>query len=122
MDMLYALLLSQPIAHDKDQALPKWLPALLLAMESLLVTAEEPRAVPRVLADQPVVIPPLVVGPPYTEARSMLFELCIRLLHIRVFHEMNYSLRCGCSYGLPEIEIWPISSFDVTEYLYSSST
>ncbi|EJD02952.1 uncharacterized protein FOMMEDRAFT_107991 [Fomitiporia mediterranea MF3/22] len=82
MDMLYALLLSQPIAHDKDQALPKWLPALLLAMESLLVTAEEPRAVPMVLADQPVVIPPLVVGPPYVEARSMLFELCIRLLHI----------------------------------------
>ena len=46
MDMLYALLLlSQPIVHDKDQALRKWLPAHLLAMESLLVTAEEPRAV-----------------------------------------------------------------------------
>ena len=76
MDMLYALLLSQPIVHDKDQALPKWFPPLL-AMESLLVTAEEPRAVAMVLADQPVVIPPLVVGPPYTEARSMLFELCM---------------------------------------------
>ncbi|EJD07045.1 uncharacterized protein FOMMEDRAFT_26162 [Fomitiporia mediterranea MF3/22] len=78
----YALPLSQPIAHDKDQALPKWLPALLLAMESLFVTAEERRTVPMVLADQPIVIPPLVVGPPYAEARSMPFELCIRLLHI----------------------------------------
>ncbi|KAL5523755.1 hypothetical protein ACEPAG_7928 [Sanghuangporus baumii] len=82
MDMLHALLLSQPVGPDKDQPLPKWLPALLLAMESLLVTSEVPRPASLVLADQPVDIPPLLVGPAYTEARSTLFELCIRLLKI----------------------------------------
>ncbi|THH06601.1 hypothetical protein EW145_g3974 [Phellinidium pouzarii] len=82
MDLLHALLLSHPIGLDKDQPLPKWLPALLLAMESLLVSAEEPRAVPLVSADQAVEIPELLAGPAYTEARASLFELCIRLLHI----------------------------------------
>ena len=35
-----------------------------------------------VLADQPVETHPLITGPPYTEARSTLFELCMRLLNI----------------------------------------
>lgn len=82
MDMLHALLLSQPIGTDKDQPLPKWLPALLLAMESLLVKSDEPRAVSLVLTDQPVEIPPLFVGPAYTEARATLFDLSVRLLKI----------------------------------------
>lgn len=82
MDMLHALLLSQPIGIDQDQPLPKWLPALLLAMESLLVTSEEPRVVPLVTENEEVTNPPLITGPRYAEARSTLFELCIRLLHI----------------------------------------
>ncbi|KAI5123932.1 hypothetical protein M0805_006347 [Coniferiporia weirii] len=82
MDLFHALLLSHPIGLDKDQPLPKWLPALLLAAELLLVCSEEPRAVPLVLADQPVEIPELLTGPAYSEARTALFELCVRLLHI----------------------------------------
>lgn len=82
MDMLHALLLSQPIGIDKDQPLPKWLPALLLAMESLLILAEEPRSVRLALADEPVIIPELLTGPPHGEARATLFDLCIRLLNI----------------------------------------
>ncbi|KAH8119411.1 hypothetical protein DFH11DRAFT_1782299 [Phellopilus nigrolimitatus] len=82
MDLLHALLLSHPIGLDKDQSLPKWLPALLLSMESLLVSAEAPRSVALVPADQAIVIPELLTGPAYSEARTTLFELCIRLLHI----------------------------------------
>ena len=82
MDMLHALLLSQPIGTDVDQPLPKWLPALLLAMESLLVTSEEPRPIPLIVEGEEVPSHELVTGPRYAEARSTLFELCIRLLLI----------------------------------------
>lgn len=82
MDLLHALLLSQPIGKEVDQPLPKWLAALLLAMEILLACAEEPRSVPLVKADEPVEIPELLTGPAYTEARATLFDLSHRLLRI----------------------------------------
>lgn len=82
MDLLHALLLSQPIGKEADQPLPKWLAALLLAMEILLACAEEPRSVPLVKADEPVEIPELLTGPAYTEARATLFDLSHRLLRI----------------------------------------
>lgn len=82
MDMLHAILLSQPIGVDKDQPLPKWLSALLLSMESLIVLSEEPQPAALVLAEQPVTTPKLFAGPPYSEARSTLFELSMRLLQM----------------------------------------
>ena len=80
MDLLHALLLSQPIGVDKDQPLPKWLSALLLATESLIVLAEEPKSVAMVLPSQSVEISKLFAGSSYTEARASLFDLCTRLL------------------------------------------
>lgn len=82
MTTLLAILMSQRIGDDQDQPLPKWLSALLLAMESLLVLAEEPAAVPLVLPDDPVTIPELFKGPLYPEARSKLFDLSLRLLEL----------------------------------------
>ena len=82
MDLLHALLLSQPIAKEADQPLPKWLASLLLAIEILLACSEEPRSATLVKAEEPVEIPELLAGPPYTEARATLFDLSVRLLNI----------------------------------------
>ena len=57
MDLLHALLLSQPIAKEADQPLPKWLASLLLAIEILLACSEEPRSATLVKAEEPVEIP-----------------------------------------------------------------
>lgn len=80
MDILDALLLSQPIAEDKDQHLPKWLSALMLSIEALLVLSDEPQAIAIPLGTDSVAPQILFNGPSYMDVRSHVFDLCMRLL------------------------------------------
>ncbi|KZT10978.1 uncharacterized protein LAESUDRAFT_721398 [Laetiporus sulphureus 93-53] len=83
MDILLALLLSNPTnAESGHPALPKWLAAYLLIMESLLLMGEEPRSIQLPKEDDPINQEPLTVGRHYPEARTLLFDFCLRLLAI----------------------------------------
>ncbi len=82
MGVLQALLLSNPIGHDTDQSLPKWLAPLFLAAELLLVASEDVRPIPLILPSQEVVQEELLCGPSYKDSRPVLLDVCIRLLNL----------------------------------------
>jgi len=78
MDHLLALLLS---SRDPEHP-PKWLAAHLLVTEALFTLADEPRAVDVPKQDEPIVPQPIAAGPPRHEARTIVFDFCLRLLAI----------------------------------------
>ncbi|KAF9531661.1 hypothetical protein CPB83DRAFT_79933 [Crepidotus variabilis] len=76
MDHLLALLLStKDVEHP-----PKWLAAHLLVTEALLTLADEPRSIPAPQEGESVTPVPIAVGPSRSEARSTVFEFCLKLL------------------------------------------
>ena len=79
MNVLLSLLLSNP-GDGGQPVIPKWLPAQLLVIESLLVLGDSPRSVPSPKEDDDVVRQPIAQGSHYAEARNTLFEFCMRLL------------------------------------------
>ncbi|KAI0666580.1 hypothetical protein C8Q78DRAFT_1176707 [Trametes maxima] len=81
MNVLLSLLLTNP-GDGVHPVIPKWLPAQLLVIESVLVLGEAPRPVVLPLEDQPIVREPIAQGARHTEARNTLFEFCMRLLAI----------------------------------------
>lgn len=80
MDCLLALLLSNSSTMEPDHGIPKWLASHLLVTEALLNIGDQP--VPVVLPKEgdPIVPQDLKLGPPYPDARSIVFDFCIRLL------------------------------------------
>lgn len=83
MDLLLALLLSNPVGIDKDQpAIPKWLAGHLLVTEFLLALGEAPHPITLPLASESIQPEELLAGPSYSEARSILFDVSFRLLGV----------------------------------------
>lgn len=83
MDILLALLLSSPVSIQPEHpATPRWLAAHLLVTEALFTLADQPRSITLPKENEPIVSEALVMGPPLTEARGMVFDFCIRLLGV----------------------------------------
>lgn len=82
MDSLLALLLSNPLSADAHPSIPKWLAAHLLVTEALLIIGEQPRTITLPKEGQPIVVESIPIGPLFPEARSMVFDFCLRLLAI----------------------------------------
>ncbi|KAJ4483401.1 hypothetical protein J3R30DRAFT_3834848 [Lentinula aciculospora] len=83
MDSLLALLLSNPISTDPGHpTIPRWLAAHLLVTEALLTLSEEPRDITTPKEGEPIPSEPFTTGPALTEARTMIFDFCLRLLAI----------------------------------------
>ncbi|KAJ6593931.1 hypothetical protein B0H19DRAFT_1215807 [Mycena capillaripes] len=83
MDSLLALLLSNPVSIDPEHpSIPRWLAAHLLVTEALFTLADEPRAITLPKEDEPIVTEVIPTGPPLTEARTIVFDFCLRLLAI----------------------------------------
>ncbi|KAJ3553249.1 hypothetical protein NM688_g3714 [Phlebia brevispora] len=80
---LLALLLSNPVNGETGHpTVPKWLASHLLVTEALLTMSEDPPLLTLPKEGEP--IPEAKVGPSskYTEARTTVFEFCMRLLAI----------------------------------------
>jgi E3 ubiquitin-protein ligase HUWE1 len=77
MDSLLALLLSRP-ADGVTQ--PKWLAAHLLVADALLMMGEQPRAITLPAEGDAIVLQALNDGSAYPEARTILFDTCMRLI------------------------------------------
>lgn len=87
MDILLALLLSGPSITEEGYTTPSWLAAHLLLTEALLILGEEPRKFSLPKSDEnlePDAVPKeeLLAGPPFTDARNILFDFCYRLLSL----------------------------------------
>ncbi|KAI0958508.1 hypothetical protein AcV7_004312 [Taiwanofungus camphoratus] len=81
LDALLALLVSNPVGSEGGHpTVPKWLAAHLLVVEALLVMGEEPRSITLPKEDEPIVPQPITTGRHYPEARTILFDFCMRLL------------------------------------------
>ncbi|KAF8973258.1 hypothetical protein BDZ97DRAFT_1912814 [Flammula alnicola] len=78
MDHLLALLLSS----INPEHPPKWLAAHLLVTEALFTLADEPRTISLPKEEDPVIIGPIPVGPSRSEAKSIVFDFCLRLLAV----------------------------------------
>ena len=81
MEVILTLLLS--IDHDAgatQPTIPKWLAALMLVAEALLSLSEDPRSITLPKEGEPIVPQEILTGPPYSEAKSVLFDFSLRLL------------------------------------------
>ena len=79
MEYLLALLLSSiDVEHP-----PRWLAAHLLVVEKLLILSEEPSAVTLPKEGEPVLPQLIPVGPVRTEARTIVFDFCMRMVSVR---------------------------------------
>ncbi|KAG6850146.1 hypothetical protein H0H93_000531, partial [Arthromyces matolae] len=77
MDNLLALLLS---CVDHPEHPPRWLATHLLVTEALFTLAVEPRAITLPKEGEPIVSEAIIVGPPLVEAKTIVFDFCMRLL------------------------------------------
>lgn len=83
MDGLLALLLSNPVSGDPEHpTVPRWLAAHLLVTEALFTLSEEPRSISVPKEGEPIPSESVAAGPPLTEARTIIFDFCLRLLAI----------------------------------------
>ncbi|KAJ6586954.1 hypothetical protein DFH09DRAFT_1359428 [Mycena vulgaris] len=83
MDSLLALLLSNPVSIDPEHpSIPRWLAAHLLVTEALFTLADEPRAITLPKEEEPIVQHDIPIGPLLAEARTIVFDFCLRLLAI----------------------------------------
>lgn len=81
MAVVLTLLLSVDIDAGATQpTIPKWLAALMLVAEALLSLSEDPRSITLPKEGEPIVPQEILTGPPYAEARSVLFDFSLRLL------------------------------------------
>ncbi len=83
MEVVLTLLLSIDIDAGATQpTTPKWLAALMLVAEALLSLSEDPRSVTLPKEGELIVSQDILTGPPYDEARSVLFDFSLRLLSL----------------------------------------
>ncbi|KAH9485384.1 E3 ubiquitin-protein ligase ptr1 [Psilocybe cubensis] len=78
MDHLLALLLS---SVDPEHP-PRWLAAHLLVTEALFTLSDEPRSINLPKEGEPILPENRSVGPPRTDARTIVFDFCLRLLAV----------------------------------------
>ncbi|KAF8906522.1 hypothetical protein CPB84DRAFT_1675694 [Gymnopilus junonius] len=78
MGQLLALLSS----YNNSERPPKWLAAHLLVTEALFTLSDEPRAITLPKEGEPITSESIVVGPSRVEAKSVVFDFCIRLLAV----------------------------------------
>lgn len=84
MSNLLALLLSNDVSiQPEDPIIPRWLASHLLVTEALLTLAEDPRSVSVPKEGEEAPIEPVHSGPVLTEARTIVFEFCMRLLVVQ---------------------------------------
>ncbi|KAF8625408.1 hypothetical protein AX15_005373 [Amanita polypyramis BW_CC] len=79
MDCLLVLLLS---SMDLEHP-PRWLAAHLLVVEELLTLSEEPKSITLPKEGEPVLPQLIPVGPSRAEARTVVFDFCMRMTCIR---------------------------------------
>ena len=79
MEVLMAVFLSNPLEAG-HLVVPKWLGSHLLITEALLLFEEEPHSVTLLKEDEPLPETQLFIGPPHVEARSRIFDFCLRLI------------------------------------------
>lgn len=83
MDGLLALLLSNPVSGNPEHpTVPRWLAAHLLVTEALFTLSEEPRSINVPKEGEAISAEPVSTGPPLMEAKSIIFDFCLRLLAI----------------------------------------
>ncbi|KAH7909328.1 hypothetical protein BJ138DRAFT_1181114 [Hygrophoropsis aurantiaca] len=82
MDSLLALLLSNPISTEQHPSIPKWLASHLLVTEALLSLGEQPSTIILPREDEPIPSQEIAYGPAYPDARSIVFEFCVRLMAV----------------------------------------
>jgi E3 ubiquitin-protein ligase HUWE1 len=84
MEVVLTLLLSIDLDTEANQPIiPKWLAALMLVAEALLSLSEDPRSITVPKEGEPIVAQPeILTGPPYVEARTVLFGFSLRLLSL----------------------------------------
>ncbi|KAH9839447.1 uncharacterized protein C8Q71DRAFT_905985 [Rhodofomes roseus] len=83
VETLLALLLSNPVNADGGHpTLPKWLAAHLLVTEAILLVGDEPRNITLPKENEPIPDESLSAGSTYPEARTILFDFCMRLLAV----------------------------------------
>jgi E3 ubiquitin-protein ligase HUWE1 len=83
MEVVLTLLLSIDLdTGAKEAAIPKWLAALMLVAEALLGLSEDPRTITLPKEGDPIVAQEILTGPPYVEARTVLFGFSMRLLSL----------------------------------------
>lgn len=81
MEVVLTLLLSiDNDAGETQPTIPKWLAALMLVAEALLSLSEDPRSITLPKEGEPIVSQEILTGPPYAEAKSVLFDFSLRLL------------------------------------------
>jgi E3 ubiquitin-protein ligase HUWE1 len=81
MEVVLTLLLSIPIDPEATQpTIPKWLAALMLVAEALLSLSEDPRTITVPKEGELIVNQEILTGPPYVEAKAVLFDFSLRLL------------------------------------------
>jgi E3 ubiquitin-protein ligase HUWE1 len=81
MEVVLTLLLSIPIDPEAKQlTIPKWLAALMLVAEALLSLSEDPRSITLPKEGEPILDQEILTGPPYIEAKTVLFDFSLRLL------------------------------------------
>lgn len=83
MEVVLTLLLSIDLDSEaKQPIIPKWLAALMLVAEALLSLSEDPRSITVPKEGEPIVAQEILTGPPYLEARTVLFGFSLRLLSL----------------------------------------
>ncbi|KAH7888738.1 hypothetical protein F5I97DRAFT_2004510, partial [Phlebopus sp. FC_14] len=80
MDNLLALLLSNSVTMEQEHSIPKWLAPHLLVTEGLLNIGDQPVSIVLPKEGDTVASQDLKLGPPYPDARSLVFEFSVRLL------------------------------------------
>jgi E3 ubiquitin-protein ligase HUWE1 len=83
MEVVLTLLLSIDLdAEARQPTIPKWLAALMLVAEALLSLSEDPRSITVPKEGDAIDTPEILTGPPYVEARTVLFGFSLRLLSL----------------------------------------
>ncbi|KAI9511134.1 hypothetical protein F5148DRAFT_1373973 [Russula earlei] len=81
MEVVLTLLRSIVLdAGVRQLTLPKWLAALILVAEALLSLSEDFHSITVPKEGEPIVAQEILTGPPYAEARTVLFDFSLRLL------------------------------------------
>jgi len=83
LDGMLALLLSGPAPGTPERpVIPKWLSNHLMVTDRVLCSGEDIKVVTVPKPDEEISSTDLYVGPSYKEGREILFQFCMRLLHI----------------------------------------
>lgn len=88
MDVLIALLLAHPEQSITENIAPSWLSPLLLVIELLLVSGDEPLSATLPQEDEEIRSQPISNEPSYPTARRQVFYFCLKVLpNLKLLHD-----------------------------------